>query len=106
MKLGWVGFHMEGIPALEAVLEAGAPVVAVLTLKPAVAASRSGAADYRPLCRRFGVAPDRGEGIHDPPARPPAPGVGGGPPGRGPPRRGAERKPLQPPPTPTPHGRL
>jgi hypothetical protein len=28
MKLGWVGFHLEGIPALEAVLEAGGPVVA------------------------------------------------------------------------------
>src|SRR2546430_12876266 len=66
MKLGWVGFHMEGIPALEAVLEAGAPVVAVLTLKPAVAASRSGAAAYRPLCRRFRVPRLGGEGITDP----------------------------------------
>src|SRR5207247_392186 len=69
MKLGWVGFHMEGIPALEAVLEAGAPVVAVLTLKPAVAASRSGAADYRPLCRRFGVPLHEVTSINDPESR-------------------------------------
>src|SRR2546430_567339 len=69
MKLGWVGFHMEGIPALEAVLEAGAPVVAVLTLKPAVAASRSGAADYPPLCRRFGVPLHEVTSINDPESR-------------------------------------
>jgi len=69
MKLGWVGFHMEGIPALEAVLEAGAPVSAVLTLSPAVRVSRSGAADYGPVCRRFGVPLHEVTSINDPASR-------------------------------------
>ena len=69
MKLGWVGFHMEGIPALEAVLATGAPVAAVLTLKPEVRASRSGAADYGPLCRRFGVPLHEVTNINDPESR-------------------------------------
>ncbi|PYO44773.1 MAG: hypothetical protein DMD33_01855 [Gemmatimonadetes bacterium] len=69
MKLGWVGFHMEGIPALEAVLAAGAPVAAVLTLKPEVAAPRSGAADYGPVCQRFGVPLYEVKSINDPDSR-------------------------------------
>src|SRR5439155_576265 len=55
MRFGWVGFHLEGIPALQGVIEAGVPIQAVLTLRPDVAATRSGAADYRSLCQRFGV---------------------------------------------------
>jgi methionyl-tRNA formyltransferase len=69
MKFGWVGFHMEGISALEAVLAAGAPVAAVFTLKPEVAAPRSGAADYGPLCRRFGVPLHEVTNINDPESR-------------------------------------
>jgi methionyl-tRNA formyltransferase len=69
MKFGWVGFHMEGIPALEAVLASGAPVAAVLTLKPEVAASRSGAADYGPVCRRFGVPLHFVTSVNDPESR-------------------------------------
>jgi len=69
MKFGWVGFHMEGIPALEAVLASGAPVAAALTLKPEVAASRSGAADYSALCRRFGVPLHFVTSINDPASR-------------------------------------
>ena len=69
MKFGWVGFHLEGIPALEAVLASGAPVAAVLTLKPEVAASRSGAADYGPVCRRFGVPLHFVTSVNDPESR-------------------------------------
>ena len=69
MKLGWVGFHMEGLPALEAVLAAGAPVAGVVTLKPEVAAPRSGAADYAPICRRFGVPLHEVTNINDPESR-------------------------------------
>ena len=69
MKFGWVGFHLEGIPALEAVLASGAPVAAVLTLKPEVAASRSGAADYGPACRRFGVPLHFVTSVNDPESR-------------------------------------
>lgn len=54
MKVGWLGFHVEGIPALEALLAQGI-VSAVITLAPEAAAKRSGVADYRGLCERFGV---------------------------------------------------
>jgi methionyl-tRNA formyltransferase len=55
MKIGWVGFHREGIPALRGVLERGYRVEAVLTLKPHLAARRSGSADYSDVCRELGV---------------------------------------------------
>lgn len=55
MRFAWVGFHIEGVPALEALVRAGAPVEAVFTLEPASAARRSGAADYHALCRRLGL---------------------------------------------------
>ncbi len=55
MRFAWVGNHLEGLPAFEALLDAGAEIVAAVTLTADVAARRSGAADYEPLCRRFGV---------------------------------------------------
>jgi methionyl-tRNA formyltransferase len=54
MRVGWVGFHVEGIPALEALLGQGI-VSAVITLAPEAAAKRSAVADYGRLCARFGV---------------------------------------------------
>jgi methionyl-tRNA formyltransferase len=55
MRIGWVGFHIEGIPALKCLLEQGVRIEAVFTLKPELAARRSGAGDYRTLCERFNV---------------------------------------------------
>jgi methionyl-tRNA formyltransferase len=55
MRIGWVGFHIEGLPALRAVLEQGIPVEAFITLAPERAAKRSGATDYTSLCREFHV---------------------------------------------------
>jgi len=55
MKFGWIGFHREGLPALQGVLERGYRVEAVLTLRPDLAAKRSGPTDYQ----------DRGEGKED-----------------------------------------
>lgn len=55
MKIGWIGFHMEGIPALEVLLEQGTCIKAVITLKPSLAAKKSGAADYVALCKRFQI---------------------------------------------------
>ena len=37
MRFGWIGVHKEGLPALEALLEARAPLVAAVTLKPELA---------------------------------------------------------------------
>ena len=55
MRIGWIGFHMEGLPALRGILEQGFALQAVITLKPDLRAQRSGAADYRPLCSEFNV---------------------------------------------------
>src|ERR1044072_7368970 len=55
MRCAWVGSHREGLPALEALLDAGADVVAAVTLTADAAARPSGVADYEPLCSRFGV---------------------------------------------------
>lgn len=55
MRFAWIGFHHEGVPALEALLDAGAPIAGVLTLRPDLAAKRSGGADYFQVCARRGV---------------------------------------------------
>lgn len=55
MRFGWVGFHLEGLPALEALLEDHVRMAAVLTLTPEAAARRCAVADYEPVCRRFNV---------------------------------------------------
>jgi methionyl-tRNA formyltransferase len=55
VRIGWIGFHEEGLPALRALLEIRAPIVAVLTLEAAARERRSGHADYAPLCAEFGV---------------------------------------------------
>lgn len=55
MRFAWVGSHMEGVPAFAALLDAGAEIVAAVTLTSEAGAKRSGAADYEPLCRKYGV---------------------------------------------------
>lgn len=46
LRLGWLGFHEEGIEALRAVIDAGFEIVGVLTLSPEKLHGRSGAVDY------------------------------------------------------------
>jgi len=55
MRIGWIGFHREGVPALRALLERGTRVEGVLTLRPELARKKSGAADYSALCQEFGI---------------------------------------------------
>src|SRR5256886_4064244 len=55
LRFAWVGFHAEGGPASEALMQAGAPIHGVITLTPERRARRSGAIDYAPLCARYGV---------------------------------------------------
>ena len=55
MRFAWIGNHLEGLPAFAALLDAGAEIVAAVTLTREAAARRSGAADYGPLCHRYGV---------------------------------------------------
>ena len=54
-RIGWIGFHMEGVPALRAVIEAGFPIVGIITLSGEAAARRSGAEDYSTIGREFGI---------------------------------------------------
>lgn len=55
MRFAWVGSHREGLPAFEALLHARAPIVAAFSLTAEAAAKRSAAADFAPLCHRYGV---------------------------------------------------
>lgn len=64
-RLGWIGFHVEGVDALRALLARQAPVAAVVTLTPEAAGRRCGAADYQPLCREHGVPMHRVANIND-----------------------------------------
>jgi len=68
LRCAWVGFHAEGLPALEALLAAGAPIGAVLTLKPELAAKRSGGVDYSQVCVRYGVPLYYIAGVNEPEA--------------------------------------
>lgn len=55
LRVGWIGFHVEGVRALRSVLQRGYRVQAVITLKSEQAAKRSGAASYTDPCRAFDV---------------------------------------------------
>src|SRR5437660_9676655 len=55
LRFAWVGFHAEGGPAFEALMQARAPIHGVITLTPERRARRSGAMEYGPLCARFRV---------------------------------------------------
>lgn len=64
-RIGWIGFHVEGLDALRALLSRQAPVAAVVTLTPEAAERRCGAADYTPLCREYGVPVHYVQNIND-----------------------------------------
>jgi methionyl-tRNA formyltransferase len=66
MRFAWIGFHAEGLPALEALLDAGAPIAGVFTLDPALAGARSTSPAYTEVCDRFGVPLLFISGINEP----------------------------------------
>lgn len=68
LRFAWVGFHAEGLAALDALLAAGAPIAAVLTLTPELAARRSGGVDYAPVCAKYNVPLHYIAGINEPAA--------------------------------------
>jgi methionyl-tRNA formyltransferase len=55
MRIAWIGFHMEGVPALREVLRKRYPVVGIVTLSHDAADRRSGAADISSIGREFCV---------------------------------------------------
>jgi methionyl-tRNA formyltransferase len=65
LRVVWVGFHTEGIPALRAVLDAGVPVAGLLTLRDAALARRSAAADYQAALVGYDVPVFRVGNIND-----------------------------------------
>jgi methionyl-tRNA formyltransferase len=65
LRIGWMGFHREGLPAFEAVLEAGQRVHCAVTLTDGELAGRSGAADYGPACAAFDVPLRRIRNVND-----------------------------------------
>lgn len=65
MKLGWIGIHEEGIPALDAVCCAGHQVQGVMTLTKEAAAGRAGSASYSDICRPYHVPVYEVEHVND-----------------------------------------
>lgn len=68
MRFAWVGYHAEGVAALDALLDAGAPVRAVFTLRPDLAIRRAAGGDYASLCHRRGLPLEYLTHINDPQA--------------------------------------
>ncbi len=64
-RVGWVGFHQEGIPALRALIEREC-LVGALTLAPEAAAKRSAVAGVADLCRDAGVPVAEVDHVNDP----------------------------------------
>ena len=55
LRIGWVGFHREGIRALRSLLETGIRLEGVVTLEGAAMAKRSAGAGYAGLLAPYGV---------------------------------------------------
>ena len=55
LRIAWLGFHQEGLLALEDLLENGPRPVCVITLAAELRSERSGAVDLGPLCARHGT---------------------------------------------------
>lgn len=66
MNVAWIGFHMEGLPTLQAIAEAGYPVKAVITLTEEAAAKRSGTLSYDETCARLGIPLYKVKNINEP----------------------------------------
>lgn len=55
LRVGWVGFHEEGVPALRALIDRDC-LVGALTLEPAASAKRSAVAGVADICHAAGIA--------------------------------------------------
>ena len=64
-RIGWLGFHREGLAALGAAIDAGYPISAVISLKPEAAERLSSGVDYEPLCTQYGIPIYRIRNIND-----------------------------------------
>ena len=55
LRIAWIGFHQEGIPALQGLRDAGVPLVAVITLDEPAAAKRCATAEYSDVLEGWNV---------------------------------------------------
>lgn len=65
LKIAWIGFHQEGIPALRGLLESGIVLESVITLEQSALVKRSAAAGYADVLAPFGVALHEVSNIND-----------------------------------------
>lgn len=66
LRIGWMSHHVEGIKPLKAVLAAGFPVQAIITLQDDLLAKKSGAADFASIAAEYGVSLHRVRNANDP----------------------------------------
>lgn len=66
LRIGWMSHHVEGIKPLKAVLAAGFPVHAIITLQEDLLAKKSGAADFTSIAAEHGVSLHRVRNANDP----------------------------------------
>lgn len=66
MRIGWIGVHAEGIPALEAVCAAEHDVVGMLTLRQSKADKRCGSGCYAAICEQHDVPLFEIDHVNDP----------------------------------------
>jgi methionyl-tRNA formyltransferase len=65
LRIAWIGFHQEGIPALQGLRDAGVPLVAVITLDEPAAAKRCATAEYSDVLNGWNVPLHRVRNIND-----------------------------------------
>jgi methionyl-tRNA formyltransferase len=66
LRVGWLGFHQEGVDALRALVANGVNIVAVITLEDDLLARRSGAADFASIAAEFAIPLHRVRNVNAP----------------------------------------
>ncbi len=65
IRIVWIGFHLEGLYALESLIERSIPIAAVITLNEVESTKRSGAVSYDNVCERANIPLHRIRHIND-----------------------------------------
>lgn len=65
VRMGWIGYHVEGVMALERLLLQGYSMECVITLHRDLLEQRSGCADYEDICKRWKIPLYRIANIND-----------------------------------------
>ena len=66
LRIGWMSHHVEGIKPLKAVLAAGFPIKAIVTLQDDLMAKKSGAADFAGIAAEYDVPLHHVRNANDP----------------------------------------